>query len=73
MMFGGDGDDEKLMLSIQLRMKRKQMMVKMMQMLRWNHGGALSSRWLGRGAGKKKMAGDEHLLLRLHLHYKHLV
>ena len=39
-MFGGDGIDEKLMLSIQLRMKRKQMMVKMgkmvkmMQMLR---------------------------------------
>ena len=79
MMFGGDGDDEKLMLSIQLRMKRKQKMVKMvkmvkmMQMLRWNHGGALSSRWLSRGAGKKKMAGDEHLLLRLHLHYKHFV
>ena len=76
MMFGGDGDDEKSMLVVKLRMKRKQMMVKMvkmMQMLRWNHGGALSSRWLGRGAGKKKMAGDEHLLLRLHLHYKHFV
>ena len=33
MMCGGEGDDEKLMLSIQLRMKRKQMMVKMVKMV----------------------------------------
>ena len=32
-MMCGDGDDEKLMLSIHLRMKRKQMMVKMVKMM----------------------------------------